>query len=98
MICGTQQQIAGKMSTNERTLRNWIKALEEAQVARKVNHGKSVEVRLCEPYFGYSTLPDEAPHPAVQQEQDSPKVAFLKTIQMNSEAVGAKVEIRITMP
>jgi hypothetical protein len=100
VICNKSQLIAEKMGTNEKTLRNWIGTLVESKVAFKVNHGKSIEVKLCEPYLGYALLPDALPQPAVvaAEPQDPPKLALLKTIQLASDAAGAKVQISITMP
>ena len=101
VICNKSQLIAEKMGTNEKTLRNWISTLEETQVAIKVNHGKSIEVKLCEPYLGYALLPDVPPQSAatiVAEPQDTPTLALMKTIRQASEAAGAKVEIRITLP
>lgn len=96
-ICGSYRQIAERLGANERSVRNWIRAIEDAGVAKRVNHGKGIEIRLAEPYLGYSHLPDRTHAAGAELVNDSPRAHFLKTVQAGAEAVGAKVELRISM-
>lgn len=97
VLCGQHQQIAEKLNANERTFRNWLKTLESAEVAERINHGKSIEVRLKEPFFGYSRLPDRNPPQTASNIQESPKLRLLRTIQAGAEEIGATIEVKIAV-
>ena len=94
-MIGTHDQIGENLGVSGNTARNWISALAKSGLVTKSVRGKSVEIRLVDPYLFMARLPEAAKPEPVAQPVDDPRMALLRTI--TDAAAKADTKIKVEM-